>query len=115
MTTTKSPNDNRLTLGLLIMFEDSRSFEVWQGAVDAAHSHDVTLISFPAGYLGNTNLFRQNPRRILCDLIGASSLDGLITLQWWASQTWFEQAVGHVQVPVLTIVRQYPGFERCQH
>ena len=106
--------DGRLTIGYLApaLHEDSQP--QWLGVVDAAQEQDVNLICFPGATL------RTSPRspeqaNILYDLVGATSVDGLVS---WASSIGNSVTADEIEVfhrryhplPVVAIGRAWEGL-----
>ena len=91
---------------------DSRTCEVWSGAIDAVESRGGHLICFPAGLMNTVEHMQNDQRAVLCNLIDPGEIDGLITFQWWSEKEWFEQICSpYFSVPVITIMRYFEG--RC--
>ncbi len=102
----------RLTIGLLNnSFDDDRCITVFKGVSDVVHDLDFNLICFSAGLVNREVRMRDNPARVLLELINVNQLDGLLTFQYWQSQEWFEQMCSrYQQIPIVTILRHYEGY-----
>lgn len=68
------------------------------------------LLLFPAGPLNSREEMSSNNRLKVLELLKTCRLDGLVTLQFWDSEKWFETVLlNEINCPVVPLLRSYPS------
>ena len=108
----KRHDTSPVTIGLLLEnLSDSRFADVWQGVADVARQQGMNLRCFCTGSLQNAEWMASNKQRVLCRLIHAHELDGLLTFQWWRKKAWFESLCRtYSPLPIVNIMRHFDGY-----
>ena len=108
------PADSKtLHLGFIFYdFADSRAIDVIAGIME---QRGVDRISFfPAGPINGPAEVTENNRIKVLDALRNSSLDGLISLQFWESEEWFKTTLSDsLTCPIVPLLRSYsvaPGI-----
>ena len=102
-----SSSSTSLHIGFLFYdFSDSRATEVIDGL--AAELGNDRISFFPAGPLNSPAEVAENNRVKVLEAIKKSDLDGLITLQFWESESWFRLMLfDSISCPVVPLLRSY--------
>jgi len=102
----------KMTIGVLApSVSDSRIHAVWLGLCTVAREYDISLLLFAAGMVHRDGVGSAIMSRHLGKLLDEQVLDGLITMQFWQSKTWFESYCRNVlSLPIVTIGRLFEGY-----
>lgn len=88
-------------------FSDSRAIEVINGIVKNLKYDRLSF--FPTGPLNSRKELNDNNRVKVLDALTSSSLDGLISLQFWENEEWFKEVLfDKLNCPIIPLLRTYP-------
>ena len=104
-----SAKQKRPTIGFVVSnLTNSKLYDAWLGVTAAARAREANLICYLTGELQNQ---AGDGGEVLCDLINAENLDGLVVFQWWRNQAQFEKFYNRYRpLPVVNIMRFLDGY-----
>jgi len=100
------------TIGVLMRnLNDSKTTQAWDGISQTAQAAGVNVICFEAGMVHRNDFSSSVMSKVIAQQIQPGTIDGLITMQYWSSQAWFEEFChSFLSLPIVTITRTYPGY-----